>query len=81
MNLVEGAKRMQLAGRWICTAAALLLVLSLFLSAVLRSFHRGDFFLPTDLATPLLFLVAISSAVLWLTGWILEGFGKDAGQK
>jgi hypothetical protein len=78
MNLVEGAKRMQQAGRWIFTAAAILLVLSLCLSAGLKSLHHGEFFLPTDLATPLLFLVAISSAILWLTGWILEGFGKDA---
>jgi len=76
MNLMEGAARMKRAGQWIVYISVGLCVLMLGMSAI-------SAFLPNpmhglgvfDLTFVLVFLAA-PGAVLWLGGWILEGFAK-----
>jgi len=78
MDVQEGARRMKRAGQWLImvplTAVLILLAIGLVVS-VLRhdsgSLGRG----------PIVFLfafiyLAIPGGVLWLAGWIVEGFAK-----
>jgi hypothetical protein len=78
MNVIEGTKRMQRAGRWMVIIALGLCVLMLCWTAIsflLPSYVHG--YGVSDLIL-LLFFVAVPGAVLWLAGWILEGFAKEA---
>ena len=87
MNIAEGAKRILFVGRLIAfyplsigvVAAGLLAVtFSLALSfPAASSFEQA--------AAPFLFMVtficgviAAAGGILWLAGWIIDGFGKDA---
>jgi hypothetical protein len=76
MNLIEGAQRMQRAGRWIVYIAVGLCVLLLGMSAVSTLIPNPMHGLGLmDLTFVLIFLAA-PGGVLWLGGWILEGFAK-----
>jgi hypothetical protein len=75
MNIPEGARRMQSAGRWIF----------LINSALALCLIGADFVLPPYMRdfrllgiVPLLFLILALGAALWLAGWIMEGFAKEA---
>jgi hypothetical protein len=87
MNIAEGAKRIQYVGRLIAfyplsvgvVAAGLLAVT--FALAVCFPAAAGL----EQAAAPLFFLltlvcgmIAATGGILWLAGWIIEGFGKDA---
>jgi len=76
MNLLEGAARMKRAGQWIVYIAVGLCVLMLGMSAISallpNPMHGLGIF---DLTFVLVFLAA-PGGVLWLGGWILEGFAK-----
>lgn len=86
MNLTEGAIRMQRVGRAmviIALGAFALCVCLAVIYAFLPSFvHAATFF---AVLSPVVFtLIWISAmamaagAVLWIAGWILEGFAKGA---
>jgi hypothetical protein len=85
MNLTEGANRMQRAGRTMVTIALCAFTLCALLSAIYAflpsSAHSAVFF---GVVSPLIFTVIWISAmtiavgtVLWIAGWILEGFAKS----
>jgi hypothetical protein len=75
MNITEGARRMQSAGRWIFlinAAFGLCLVgVDLLLPPYMRDFRLLGI-------VPLLFPILVLGAALWLAGWIVDGFAKDA---
>jgi hypothetical protein len=86
MNIMEGAKRMQRAGR-----AIVIIALSLFvfcaIAAVVSSFlpmylHVSAFFtifLPILISVVWFCAAAIAvGGILWVGGWILEGFFHHA---
>ena len=87
MNIAEGAKRMQRAGRVIAfyplsvgVVAAGLLALAFVLALSFPDTARFE-----QPAAPFLLLltlvcgtIAAFGGVLWVAGWIIEGFGKDA---
>jgi hypothetical protein len=72
---------MQRAGRWIVLISMGFFVLFLCLSEVFNYLRNGEYFngfAMMHLLVSLLFLIVVPGAVLWLAGWILEGFAKDA---
>jgi hypothetical protein len=75
MNISEGARRMQSAGRWIFLIN-FAFMLCLFGADVLLPPYMRNFRLLG--IVPLLFPILALSAALWLAGWIVEGFAKDA---
>jgi hypothetical protein len=80
MNVIEGAGRMQRAGRWMVLISMSVFVLFVCLSEVFVYLRIGEYlngFGMFHLLLSLLFLIAVPGAVLWLAGWILEGFAKD----
>ena len=84
MNVTEGAKRMMLAGRWIVAAGLLIWLLSMLVRASdlfnLGNLPLGVRFLLNDLFNVLALSIpiALAGGVLWLAGWIIEGFAKEA---
>lgn len=79
MNALEGARRMQLAGRWIVWIALSVTVL-LWGAIMLFSYLRAPLLLPRlGFLEPLFvfFYLACPGAILWLAGWIVEGFAKN----
>jgi hypothetical protein len=74
MNVYEGARRMRRAGRWIVfislIATALLCLLSFFAYAM--NLKHGIITLAI-----LLLPIEILGGILWLAGWIVEGFAKN----
>ena len=80
MNVTEGAKRMMLAGRWIVAAGLLIWLLSMLVRASdlfnLGNLPIGVRFLLNALALSI--PIALAGGVLWLAGWIIEGFAKEA---
>jgi hypothetical protein len=78
MNAIEGARRMRVAGRWAILIPfggfALFLCLALVSSLLRIGVWDGRELLHL---IPLLLLAAGPGAVLWLAGWILEGFVRD----
>jgi hypothetical protein len=74
MNVTEGARRMRSAGKWI-----VLIPLMMTLLLCLVSF--GSYALNLNpriivLAVPLI-PIEIFGIILWLAGWIMEGFAKE----
>jgi hypothetical protein len=82
MNIMEGAKRMQRAGRAIVIIAlsvfvlcALIALVSSFLPMYLHVDAFFTIFLPLVITAVSFCAVAIVvGGVLWVGGWILEGF-------
>ena len=82
MNIVEGAKRMQRAGRAMAIVALSAFVLCAIAAAVYAflpsSMHVSEVFgmvMPLMVSAVWLCSIAIVvGAILWIAGWILEGF-------
>jgi hypothetical protein len=76
MNLRNGAKRLQQAGKWIAlppTAVSVLCGIGFLLNLVIHlPFLRVLF-------VPVFFCIQIAGfgLLLWLSGWIVEGFADD----
>jgi polyferredoxin len=85
MNVTEGAIRMQRAGRAMVIIALAAFVLSAVLSGIYAflpsSFHIAEMFgvlLPAVFTVLWMSAMAIAAgSVLWIAGWILEGFAKS----
>jgi hypothetical protein len=78
MNVAEGARRMQQAGRWmvlIPLGASLLFVGSFLVLAYLPAGAEVHGFGVLGIV-PLLMSIEIPGAALWLAGWIVEGFAQ-----
>ncbi len=86
MNIMEGAKRMQRAGRAIVILGLSVFVLCALASAVIAFLpmylHVSAFFtifLPILISVVWFCAVAIAvGGILWVGGWILEGFFHHA---
>jgi hypothetical protein len=84
MNLTEGSRRIQLVGRLLTFYALSAAVLFAGLFAIFAMIASGSTDGIARLAISLLFALACLSAafaangaIIWLAGWIVEGFGKD----
>jgi hypothetical protein len=77
MNVSEGARRMRFAGQrlvlFALTALGTMVVFMLLL-ALLPSGHFSG--IAVFEFVPLCLPIAALGALLWLAGWIVEGFGK-----
>jgi len=80
MNVAEGARRMQYAGRWMVFIPLTASILFLGLTAVLVYLPAGEHLHGFALLEfiPLFLPIAAVGALLWLAGWIVEGFAKDS---
>lgn len=67
---------MQRAGKWMVLVPVALLVL-LISAAEIQSSFRHDLRSPFGLI-PMIIPLLIPGILLWLAGWIVEGFGKNA---
>lgn len=76
MNITEGARKMQTAGRWIFLADIAFAVCMVAAQYFLTRYSEAA--LRPMTIVPLLFPVMLLGALLWLAGWIVEGFAKDA---
>ena len=85
MNVTEGAIRMQRAGRAMAIIGLVAFVLSAITSGIYAflpaSLHIADIFgvlLPAVFTILWMSAMAVAvGAVLWIGGWILEGFAKS----
>jgi hypothetical protein len=71
MNIAEGSRRMRRAGQWSVILSVGASALSMGLAMpfnLLQPLHLFVLFLP----------IALVGTALWLAGWILEGFAKNA---
>jgi hypothetical protein len=75
MNITEGARRMQSAGRWIFLINSAFVLCLIGVDFLLPAYMRDFRFLGI---VPLLFPILVFGAALWLAGWIMDGFAKDA---
>ncbi|MGH9598821.1 MAG: hypothetical protein ACRD27_03085 [Terracidiphilus sp.] len=76
MNIHEGARRMRRAGRWMMIVPLAVFVLLICVGAASILFRRA--LLNPLVLIPLFVLLEVPGALLWIAGWILEGFAKDA---
>jgi hypothetical protein len=77
MNVAEGARRMQYAGRWMFFAPVGAAIVSVGLAMAVTYLPTGaDFHIGILGLFPLLLPIALMGAFLWLAGWIVEGFTK-----
>ena len=76
MNIHEGARRMQRAEQWMVMIVLSVLVLLVLAGAVMTSFHSGTLF-PWSLIPEFIPLLLLG-VLLWIAGWIVDGFGRDA---
>jgi hypothetical protein len=74
MNVMEGARRMRRAGRWMVVIPLLVTVVLGLAAFVAYALNRNPGII--GLAVPLI-PIEIIGVVLWLAGWIVEGFAKD----
>jgi len=74
MNTREGARRMKVAGLWLVAVPLTAIVLLLIVSEIGGLFVDGKehAMVLFPLFTPLL----APGVLLWIGGWIVEGFGK-----
>ena len=84
MNLTEGSRRIRLVGRLLTFYALSAAVLFAGLFAIFAMIASANVDGIARLAISLLFALACLSAafaangaIIWLAGWIVEGFGKD----
>ena len=77
MNIVEGARRMKVAGRWIVfiPLTVILVLMGVVLVVVCLSAAGALPVMELQFIAPLLIL-AVPGAFLWLAGWIVEGFDE-----
>jgi hypothetical protein len=68
MNISEAARRMRFAGIFLIAVCALTEYLGAWLGALV----------PTPNGVELLYLIVIPGTVLWLAGWIFQGFTINA---
>ena len=78
MNVAEGARRMQFAGRWMVSIALIGSILFVGLTLVLAYLPSSQSFHGIAMLEfiPLFLPIAGTGAILWLAGWIVEGFAK-----
>jgi nitric oxide reductase large subunit len=81
MSVATGAKRMKIAGRWMVIVAVCAFVLFTGLGVV-RAFlpfseHFYGFGLLQFVPLLVLFYIGVPGAILWLAGWIVEGFANE----
>ena len=82
MSVHEGARRMRIAGRGMVIAGLVLFAVWACLFAF-AAFTRAGMEAPIPGAPVVLLLfvpaiyIAGTGALLWLAGWIVEGFGND----
>ena len=74
MNVEEGSRRMRRAGKWIVIIPLILAALFCLLGIFAHALNRNPGII--GLALPLIPIVFFG-AVLWLAGWIVEGFAKN----
>ena len=84
MNLTEGSRRIKLVGRSLTFYALSAAVLFAGLFGIFAMIASRNVDGIAGLAISLLFTLACLSAafaangaIVWLAGWIVEGFGKD----
>ncbi|MGA9669218.1 MAG: hypothetical protein WBQ94_08420 [Terracidiphilus sp.] len=79
MNVAEGSRRMQYAGRWLFFAPVVAAIVSVGLAMAVAYLPSGANFGSFGVlgVFPLLLPIALMGALLWLAGWILEGFIKS----
>ncbi|MGD0682185.1 MAG: hypothetical protein ABR990_09040 [Terracidiphilus sp.] len=75
MNVEEGAKRMRRAGKWIVLIPLVVTVLLSVISFIAYAMNRNHGIIALAI---LLLPIEILGGILWLAGWIVEGFAKDA---
>ena len=78
INIHEGARRMQRAGQWMIFIPLSIILVLWGIKLGYALFYRGS---PVGLYGGLdfilvLFYLTAPGAVLWLAGWIVEGFAK-----
>jgi hypothetical protein len=78
MNVDEGARRMQQAGRWMVFIP--LTIAFLFIACASVAPFLGASGSMTFNILPLLFFLSLPGAALWLAGWIVEGFAQRSGR-
>lgn len=79
MNIQEGARRMQKAGRWLIALPLGLLLILFIVWAVEVLFVRNDLRNPLGMT---LFCIPflVPGTALWLAGWIVDGFAKEGSK-
>jgi hypothetical protein len=80
MNIAEGARRMQTAGRWMVfvpVSLGLLFICLLLVIAYLPIGKNSPGF-PLFAFVPLLLPIGTLGVLLWLADWIVEGFAQKS---
>jgi hypothetical protein len=79
MNIQEGTGRMIRAGQWLFVVPSTVVILCWVIGLTAGQLHRGFGILigPVMIFAVLSLYLAIAGGVLWLAGWIVEGFAKD----
>ena len=77
MNVHEGARRMQRAGRWMVLIPVSALLLLVLVTVGIATFHSGTIF-PWGILIPACIPLVMLGAILWIAGWIVDGFARDA---
>jgi hypothetical protein len=72
MNILQGAQRMKVAGKWMAVAFLSLGVLARIVESIPSLVSRGQ--ISGGIGLFDIILLAAPGACLWLFGWILEGF-------
>jgi hypothetical protein len=78
MNIQEGAGRMKHAGQWLFVVPSTVVILCWVIGLAAGQMYRGFGILigPGMIFAALALYVAIAGGVLWLAGWIVEGFAQ-----
>jgi len=81
MNVQEGARRIRHAGRWLVLIPSTIVILSWAAAMAASGLHPGfGIFLGPEIIFAVFALyLGIGGGVLWLAGWIVEGFAKHPG--
>jgi hypothetical protein len=75
MNIHEAARRMRKAGRWMILIPVGLALLLVGREVVYGFYHLGNGGLYPGIFG--LVPLTVPGALLWLAGWIVEGFAED----
>jgi hypothetical protein len=78
MNVEEGARRMKHAGQWLFVVPSTIVILFWVIGATAGQLYQGFGILigPGMIFAVLALYLAIAGGVLWLAGWIVEGFAE-----
>lgn len=79
MNIREGAARMKRAGQWLFVVPSSFVILCWVIGVAAGQLNRGigALFGPLLIFVVLALYLAIAGGVLWLAGWITEGFAME----